>query len=231
MHKKNGKIKLSLTGAVLLCSLIIAFVWPDLLVRFFTCKIIFFRVYHLLWLLVATLLIRRMVPYFSIKVSSGKIFEKHYANTGVKTPEKEEKLRTYNSKTNKGALLTAIYWTIVILVTGALYYFHIFMRLHIFLVVVFFVFMDSFCASIWCPFQWLIGNKCCNSCRVNNWGYLMAFAPLLYLPSFWTYSIIFLSVALVIQWEYIFHKYPERFFELYNANLMCRNCAKKCALR
>ncbi|MBA4417187.1 MAG: hypothetical protein C0392_04660 [Syntrophus sp. (in: bacteria)] len=172
-----------------------------------------------------------MIPRFNRKISSGKIYKKHYADRGITTPAKEEKLRAFRTRTNRGALLTALYWTIVILVTGALYYVHLFRKLDIFLVVIFFVFMDQFCTSVWCPFQWLIGNKCCNSCRINNWGYLMAFAPLLYLPSFWTYSILFLSAALVVQWEYLFHKFPERFFELYNANLMCKNCGKKCASR
>jgi len=91
--------------------------------------------------------------------------------------------------------------------------------------------MDEFCATIWCPFQAIIDNKCCNTCRINNWGYIMAFSPMIFIPSFWTYSILFLSILAIVQWEYLYHRHPERFFELYNAGLMCKNCVKKCKKR
>jgi hypothetical protein len=228
VRNRNGKKKLIIIGAVLALSLIFAFVCPDLLIRFFTFEIIFFRVYHVIWLLTVALLVKRMFPRFNRKISSGKIFEKHYADRGNKNPSAAEKLRIYRAKTSSGAAQTAVYWTVVVIATGMLYYFNVLRTLDIYLVVIFFIFMDQFCTSVWCPFQWLIGNKCCNSCRINNWGYLMAFAPFIYLPSFWTYSVLALSAVVVIQWEYLFHKHPERFFELYNTNLMCRNCSMKC---
>ncbi len=231
MGKDKGRKKLGLTGAVLVLSLILAFFWPDLLIRFFTGKIIFFKAYHVIWLLTASLLVRRMIPRFNRKVSSGKIFDKFYAKGAIGNPSIEEKLKVYTARTNGGAMQTAIYWTIVIAVIGVLYYFRVLRVLDIYLIVVFFVFMDQFCTSVWCPFQWLIGNKCCNSCRINNWGYLMAFAPLVYLPSFWTYSILVLSAAAVLQWECLFYRHPERFFELSNINLMCKNCTTKCRVR
>ncbi len=220
--------KLVIYGVVLALSVILSIVVPDLLVRVFTFEIVFFRVYHAIWLLFMYHLIRRMIPRFSRKLTAGKIFEKYYNQSNYINPSTEWKLKAYISTTNAGALHTAVYWTLVVITTGILYRFNVFRTIDVYLVVIFFIFMDKVCSLVWCPFQWLIKNKCCNSCRINNWSYLMAFAPLIYLPSFWTYSIVAMSMALVVQWEYMFHRYPERFYELCNANLMCKNCATKC---
>jgi hypothetical protein len=226
--KDKDRKKLAISGAVLALSVIFAIFVPDLLIRIFTFKIVFFKVYHVFWLLIMFHLARRMMPRFSRKVTSGKIFEKYYNKSSIVNPSIEQKLKAYRAKINSGAMQTALYWTLVVIVVGILYYFKAFRTIDIYLVVIFFIFMDKICASVWCPFQWLIKNKCCNSCRINSWSYLMAFAPLIYLPSFWTYSVLALSAALVIQWEYMFHKHPERFYELYNENLMCKNCTTKC---
>jgi hypothetical protein len=225
------KIKLGVKGLVLILSLVISFEAPDLLIRFFTLKCVFFNVYHVFWLVIVLILLKRMIPAFNRKTGPAKIFGRAYVPGMVRAPAREERLRSYVTKVNRGALKAAVYWTLVILVTGVLYYFHVFENTGLFIIVVFFVFMDQFCVSVWCPFEWLIGNKCCNSCRINNWGYLMAFLPLIFFPSFWTYSIILLSGAVVAQWEYLFCRHPERFFELYNACLMCRNCLEKCEER
>jgi len=59
----------------------------------------------------------------------------------------------------------------------------------------------------------------------------MAFSPMIYIPSFWTYSILFMSAATLIQWEFLYLRHPERFYEQYNANLMCKNCKRKVCKR
>ena len=225
------KVKLGVKGLALILSLAGSFKAPDLLIRFFTFKFVFFNVYHVFWLVVVLILLKRMIPGLNRKIGPAKIFENKYVPGLARTPVREERLRSYVAKVNRGALKTAVYWTLVILAVGGLYHRNVFGTTGLFIIVVFFVFMDQFCVSLWCPFEWLIGNKCCNSCRINNWGYLMAFLPLVFLPSFWTYSIILLSGVVVAQWEYLFYRHPERFFELYNACLMCRNCPEKCASR
>jgi len=223
-----GRVKLAIKGLVLILTLVLSVVSPGLLTGFFAHKIAFFRVYHLFWLAVVVILAKRMIPGLNRKVTSGKIFARNYVPGMAATPAREERFRSYVAKVNRGALRAAVYWVLVILVTGGLYRLGVFGITGLFIVVVFFVFMDQFCVTVWCPFEWLIGTKCCNSCRINNWGYLMAFLPLLYFPSFWTWSIVFLSGAVVAQWEYLFYRHPERFYEEYNAGLMCRSCLAKC---
>ena len=227
----TDRVKLGIKGLVLILSLAVSLVRPDFLVRLFTHRIAFFNVYHLFWLAVVLILVKRMVPGLNRKTASGKIFERRYVPGLARTPAREERLASYILKVNRGAVKTALYWSLVTAATGVLYRLEVFGSTGLFIVVIFFVFMDQFCVTVWCPFEWLIGTRCCNSCRINNWGYLMAFLPLIYFPSFWTWSVVLLSGAVVAQWEYLFYRHPERFFDLYNACLMCRNCPEKCGKR
>ena len=222
------RAKLCVKGGILVLLLAFAVTRPDLLARIFTAEILFFRVYHILWLAVTIILIKRMIPGLNHKITTGKIFGRLYRPREGQTPGSKEKLAAYTTKMNRGAARVALWWSLVIAATGALYLSGVIGAMGIFMVVAFFIFMDQFCISVWCPFEWIIKNKCCTTCRINNWGYLMAFAPLIYLPSFWTLTILALSAAVVIQWEYLAHTHPERLFELYNTLLTCRNCERRC---
>ena len=232
-RRHTDRISLGLKGAALALALVIACLFPDLLPRFFAHRVLFFRVYHLIWLGTVLFLIRRMIPALNGKIASGKQFGRHYRDSRVKVPKDAAgaRLEEYTRQMNLGALKVAVCWALVVLVSGGFYYLHMVGATGLFIIVIFFIFMDQFCISLWCPFLFIIGNKCCNTCRINNWGYLMAFAPLIFLPSFWTWSVICLSAALVVQWEYLVHTHPERFYELCNARLTCRNCPKRCRTR
>jgi hypothetical protein len=216
---------------IFLAVYLLALLRGDMLVRAFTFDLGFFRVYHVLWLAAFLVILKRFIPAMNPKMNLGKIYAANYVQTGEDTAPKRERLKRYVRKVNVGAVRSAIYWTLAVLFVGVLWYFGFFDRTMLFVTVVFFIFMDQFCISVWCPFTWIIGHKCCVTCRINNWGYLMAFSPLVYMPSFWTYSILLLSGATVVHWEYLFRKHPERFYELYNANLMCKNCRRPCRTR
>ena len=54
----------------------------------------------------------------------------------------------------------------------------------------------------------------------------MMFSPYIFIPTFWTYSLVLLSLVILVQWEYLHHRYPERFSEVSNLNLLCSNCVK-----
>jgi hypothetical protein len=228
---EHGPVKLILRGTILLASLGFAIFDPRLLTALFTCPILFVRVYHVLWLAIVLVMVKRMIPQMNPKISSGKIFERHFRGSGSETQSKRSKLEAYKKKMDAGALRAAIYWSLVIVATGILSRYGILSSMALFIVVLFFIFMDQFCVTVWCPFKWIVENKCCHSCRINNWGYFMAFSPLIFVPSFWTYSILFLSIVIIVQWEYLCYRYPERIYEAYNANLMCRNCRSRCRKR
>jgi len=228
----HGGIKLLIKGLITALILVLAIWRPEILVGTFTYQILFLKIYHVIWAMIMWLLIKRMVPRVNSKISMGKIFEKHYSAASAGDSARHEKfqakLADYTHRMNVGAVKTAIYWLLAVLFVGLLFHTGVLNRMWVILTVVFFIFMDQFCVSVWCVFKWIIGNKCCNTCRINNWGYLMAFSTLVFVPSFWTYSVLAMSVIVVIQWEYLYARHPERFYELYNTNLQCRNCDGIC---
>jgi hypothetical protein len=227
--KTNDGFKdLVIKGLFLIFAMFFAIFYPDILIAIFTYKIVFFRIYHVLWLLTILILIKRLIPRFNKRINLGKIYGKYYVSAGEDNPKKQKRLKDYIRKMNFGAMRTAVYWIALVLMMGFWHLVGLLNTMWLCVIVVFFIFMDQFCTTVWCPFKAIIQNKCCNTCRINNWGYLMAFSPLIYAPSFWAYSIIGMSIVTVIQWEYLIYKHPERFYELYNASLMCKNCVKKC---
>ena len=87
---------------------------------------------------------------------------------------------------------------------------------------------DIICILFFCPFQtWFMKNKCCSTCRIYNWDYAMMFTPLFFVRKGYTWSLLALSVALLIRWEITFYLHPERFSEKTNDYLRCGNCSEK----
>lgn len=87
---------------------------------------------------------------------------------------------------------------------------------------------DMICILFFCPFQtWFMKNKCCSACRIYNWDYAMMFTPLFFVRRDYTWSLLLLSVVLLIRWEITFYRYPERFSESTNDYLKCSNCTEK----
>lgn len=186
------------------------------------------KVYHILWAAAVFILIKRMLPGFNKKISSRKIFGRYFSEPARGTPKRAETFARMKRAADRGALKSSFYW---LLLVGDMALWRLVGMLNdtwVYIIVLFFVFMDQFCVSVVCPFQLLANGKCCSTCRINNWGYLMAFSPLIFIKSFWTWSVVALSAIVLIQWEYFYYRYPERFFETHNAALQCRNCVVEC---
>ena len=84
---------------------------------------------------------------------------------------------------------------------------------------------DMICILFFCPFEtWFMKNKCCGSCRIYNWDYAMMFTPLFFVRRDYAWSLLALSIALLVRWE---NRHPERFSESTNEYLRCRNCTEK----
>ena len=87
---------------------------------------------------------------------------------------------------------------------------------------------DMICILFFCPFQtWFLKNKCCSTCRIYNWDYAMMFTPLFFVQKTYTWSLLVLSIALLVRWELTFFRHPERFSERTNDYLRCQNCTEK----
>ena len=87
---------------------------------------------------------------------------------------------------------------------------------------------DMICILFFCPFQtWMMRNRCCTTCRIYNWDYAMMFTPFLFIPRFYTWSLLGLALLLLIRWEIALKRHPERFAEKTNCSLSCANCEEK----
>ena len=87
---------------------------------------------------------------------------------------------------------------------------------------------DMICILFFCPFQqWMMKNKCCGTCRIYNWDFIMMFTPMIFIPSKYNTSLFIVSLILFINWEVLCKLYPERFHEETNMCLSCVNCEEK----
>ena len=129
---------------------------------------------------------------------------------------------------NNATLLVALIWVVFNGIFGALYLTDIIDDGVMLLLCCAYSVCDMICILFFCPFQsWLMKNKCCVTCRIYNWDYAMMFTPLFFIKNEYTWSLLALSVALMIRWEIAFFRHPERFSENTNDYLKCQNCTEK----
>lgn len=198
-----------------------------------------FSVFHILWILWLFDMCIQIFPIPEkfrnfIKLSKGaqKLHKNHYVPT-----EKEvsnETLKEQIKKANKKALLILIIWCsvafvaccIVILVRN-LFNIHHEVNCVLLILTMFASVFDTVCTLFWCPFRMIQRNRCCLTCRIYNWDHMMMFTPVLTVPSFFTWSLLGLGILTMIIWEVKYKLHPERFFEITNESLKCKNCTDK----
>ncbi len=56
---------------------------------------------------------------------------------------------------------------------------------------------------------------------------LMMFTPMLFIRNFFSWSLFFTSCVVLIHWEVIYAKHPERFWSGSNQTLQCEHCKDK----
>lgn len=119
-------------------------------------------------------------------------------------------------------------WVALNAIIGVLYYTHIIDEVILLLICLVYSVCDIVCILFFCPFQtWIMKNKCCATCRIYNWDYAMMFTPFVYIPNIYTVTLLGTALALLIKWEIIYKKYPERFSEGCNKSLSCAMCKEK----
>ncbi len=225
----DGKTKLIVKGLLVICLTALAALRPGILEVLFNYRIAgAMHVFHILWALTVFILLKRMIPGLNSKMTSGKVFLRNYIASNDDSEKRRRAFVKEKKRADSGAVRSGLYWFLLLSVMWMWRTVGILPDIWIYVIVVFFIFMDQFCVSVFCPFQWLMMNKCCNTCRINNWGYCMAFSPLIFIDSVWTYSIVLISFVAILHWEYLYYRHPERFSEWYNQRLACRNCTTDC---
>ena len=133
---------------------------------------------------------------------------------------------------DKSITLTALSWIGLNSIIGVLYFTHLIGDGALFIIALAYSVSDMICILFFCPFQtWIMKNRCCTTCRIYNWDYFMMFTPLIFIKSFYTWSLAAISLILLIRWEITAYRHPERFSEEYNMNLRCINCQEKYKLQ
>ncbi|MFC1790612.1 hypothetical protein ACFLZP_03985 [Patescibacteria group bacterium] len=219
--------KFSRRLALLVASLFFTIVYPDETIGFFNSGIGKLKTYHLVWAYVCWRMIKPLFPRLNKGSQGGKCFSNNFEPI-QQNLSKKNLLKKVIRQTDKAELRVVAFWLVLLAIPGILYYGGIISELGIYNAFFVFLLLDRIAVLYWCPFRdWLVKNRCCNDCVVNKWGYLIVASSLIYIPSFWTYSVIFLAALNLIQWEWLRYKHPERFSPLFNKSLACKG--KDCA--
>ena len=171
------------------------------------------------WIVFAVEMIFRFFP--SKYESPG--CQKQFARNYIKSGRTEIVIQD-----NNATVLVALIWIVFNGIFGALYMAEILDEGIMILLCSAYSVCDLICILFFCPFEtWFLKNKCCVSCRIYNWDYAMMFTPLFFIRKRYTWSLLILSVALMIRWEITFYRHPERFSENTNEYLKCEKCTEK----
>lgn len=175
-----------------------------------------------IWLIFAVEVGLRFFPTKFESMGCQKQFKRNYLEPqNIVTPEPEK-------MSWKKTFTVAFLWILGNAVFGGLYLLGIFD--YGILILLFFAYSvgDMICVLFFCPFHtWIMKNKCCNTCRIYNWDFPMMFTPLIFIPHWFTWSLVAISLALLIEWEVLYKLHPERFTENTNHNLRCANCTER----
>ena len=173
----------------------------------------------LIWIVFATEIAFRFFPSKLESMGCQKQFTKNYIPTGETTPIIQSWKRTF---------AVAAVWLALNGAIGVLYYTKVIDAGILILISLAYAVCDMICILFFCPFQtWIMKNKCCTVCRIYNWDFPMMFTPFIFIPHIYTWSLLFLSLLLLLRWELSVHLHPERFSEKTNACLNCKNCTEK----
>ncbi|MDE6520536.1 MAG: hypothetical protein K2K91_08835 [Ruminococcus sp.] len=180
---------------------------------------------HLMWAVFMCLMISHIFPTKVISMGCGKLVKSNF----VPVPNySETKLMQFVHERNIKAWKSMIVWLSGNFVIGILYFLKIIGNAEILFISGFYFISDYICILIFCPFQTFIQkNKCCVNCRIYDWGHFMMFTPMILLRTFYGWTLFFMGAVVIIRWEYMLAKYPERFWEGSNQTLRCENCKDK----
>ena len=184
-----------------------------------------FTLIHLIWLVFMGLMILHLIPNNKLSMAWKKAKETEYRP--VEAYEELELMR-FVKRQNVAAWKVMRVWLCFNAIFGALYLFGILNSSDMLMLTVFYFLCDYICILFFCPFQkiWM-KNKCCINCRIYDWGHFMMFTPMLFIKNFYSWSLFFTSLVVLIHWEITYAQHPERFWEGSNQTLQCKNCKER----
>lgn len=184
-----------------------------------------FSLVHVIWVVFMVIMICHLIPNNRLTMAWRKARENEY-----RPADQYEELRLYKfvQDQNAKAWRVMLVWLSFNAIFGILYLFHVITASDLLMLTIFYFLSDYICILFFCPFQtFIMKNKCCINCRIYDWGHFMMFTPMLFIRNFYSWSLFFTSLVVLIHWEIIYSRYPERFWEGSNKTLRCENCKEQ----
>lgn len=189
----------------------------------------FFRSFtplHVLWVILMVGMIIHLIPSMKITMSGMKARSHTYREP--KEGYDRLQLLEYVQKMNTRAWMVLLIWICFNAIFGILYLSGVIGAPELLMLTLFYYTSDLICMMLFCPFQkYMMGNRCCVNCRIFDWGHMMMYTPMLFIPSFYSWSLLFTSLVVAIKWELTYSNHPERFWRGSNATIRCENCEDK----
>lgn len=177
---------------------------------------------HILWLLFMGTMLLHLFPSRWKSMALLKMQGDRYVPIKAYS---EYELLQYVQGQNQKAWVVMLVWLSSNAVIGFLYLFDIVDDVDLLMVTVFYYLCDYICILFYCPFQsHIMKNRCCVNCRIYDWGHFMMFTPMLFIRNFFSGSLFFMSCIVLIRWEIVYARHPERFWSGSNQVLQCKQC-------
>ncbi len=180
---------------------------------------------HAVWALFMCIMISHLIPNNRLSMAWRKARGDTFQP--VENYDKLELLEFVQDQ-NMKAWKVMLLWLSFNAIFGILYLAGVIQAGDLVMLTVFFFLSDYICILLFCPFQTgIMKNKCCINCRIYDWGHFMMFTPMLFIKNFFSWSLFFTSLVVLIHWEMQYSKYPERFWSGSNRTLQCGTCQEK----
>ena len=180
---------------------------------------------HIIWAFFMIIMILHLFPNDLRSMALLKSKEKKYIP--VENYSEFDLLKYVNDQSRK-AWIVMLVWLLFNSVFALIYLLGLIGEAELLLLSGFYLICDYICILFYCPFRSkIMKNKCCVNCRIYDWGHFMMFTPMLFIKNFFSWSLFFTSLVVLIRWELIYVKHPERFWSGSNKVLKCENCKDK----
>lgn len=180
---------------------------------------------HVLWLVFMCIMISHIFPSEKLPMGLRKAKKQHYMEM---SDYSELELLKFVQTQNVRAWKVMLVWLCFNAIFGVLYLLGIIDNADLLMLTVFYFLCDYICILFFCPFQSIImKNRCCVNCRIYEWGHFMMFTPMLFIRNFFSWSLFFTALVVLLRWEMTYAKHPERFWSGSNKTLQCQNCKDK----
>ena len=185
-----------------------------------------FGLTQVLWIVLMSGMILHLLPGAFVTMGGKKSRKSAYA-----VPEESfdaAELHRFVQVMNVKAWTVMLIWLCFNSVFALLYLLGVIGEAEMVMLTFFYFLSDLVCMMVFCPFQtFVMKNRCCVNCRIFDWGHFMMYTPMLFIKSFFSWSLFFTACIVLIRWEYTYAAHPERFWSGSNAALRCENCADR----